>query len=105
MHITINFFPLIILAIGIIITLIIIKGDNKNNNDANEEKNGTNDFIDSTSKELNDMIDTFGDIGKKAVNKAKDVIDNGIKEKKYCGNCGEKIDKDSKFCKNCGKKI
>lgn len=102
MNITVNFFPLVFLAIGVIITILIIMNDDKKRDNQNK---GSNEFLDNTSKELNNMVDTFGEIGKKAIDKAKDVIDNGIKEKKYCGNCGEKIDKDSQYCKKCGKKI
>lgn len=98
---TIIFFPLILLIIGVIITILVIKNDKKTNNN----NKGTSEFMDSTAKELNNMVNTFEEIGKKTLDKAKDVIDYGLKEKKYCGNCGEKIDIDSEYCKKCGKKI
>jgi hypothetical protein len=55
-------------------------------------------------EEFTDIADTAADIAGGAVTKTARAIKEGLKDYKYCPNCGKEIDADASFCKQCGKR-
>lgn len=52
--------------------------------------------------DLKDIVDTGTDIVGEATTKTAKNIKKGLKDTKFCKNCGEEIEADSKFCSHCG---
>ena len=54
--------------------------------------------------DLKDIVNTSADISSEAITKVSSSVKDGLKNKKFCKECGAEIDLDSKFCEECGKK-
>lgn len=57
----------------------------------------------STKEDLKDIADTSANITSDAVTTTVKAVKKGIKDTKYCSECGAEIEADSKFCRHCGK--
>lgn len=61
-------------------------------------------YIKRSSKEdLKDIADTTASVASDAVTTTVKAVKRGLKDTKFCSECGTEIEADSKFCKNCGK--
>lgn len=54
--------------------------------------------------DLKDMAITSAEIASEAVTKTAKAVKEGIKDSKFCKQCGAEIDSDSIYCSKCGKK-
>ena len=61
-------------------------------------------YIQEQNKEEYKQISTTeAEIQEEALSKTANAIKKGLKDTKYCKECGKEIAKDSKFCSYCGK--
>ena len=54
--------------------------------------------------DLTAMADNTADITSEAIKTTTNAVKEGLKNTKYCKNCGEEIDETSVFCNKCGTK-
>lgn len=61
-------------------------------------------YIQDLNKEdLADISTTNAEISEEALSKTASAIKKGLKDTKFCKDCGKEIVKDAKFCNFCGK--
>jgi len=64
----------------------------------------TTKYIQEENKQdLTDIATNTADITSDAITKTTKAIKKGMKDTKFCTQCGSEIDRDSKFCNECGK--
>ena len=51
---------------------------------------------------LTSIASTSADINSEAITKKAKAVKKGLKDTKFCKNCGKEIDADSNFCSKCG---
>lgn len=51
---------------------------------------------------LTSIASTSADINSEAITKKAKAVKKGLKDTKFCKNCGKEIDADSSFCSKCG---
>lgn len=61
-------------------------------------------IIDQNKEDLQDISTQNAEIVSPGVTKVAKAVKEGLEEKKFCKECGAKIDADAKFCPTCGKK-
>ena len=61
-------------------------------------------IIDQNKEDLQDISTQNAEIVSPGVTKVTKAVKEGLEEKKFCKECGAKIDADAKFCPTCGKK-
>jgi len=63
----------------------------------------TSKYIQNQNKEdLKEINTTTAEIKEDAITKTAKAVKKGLKDAKFCKNCGKEIDSDSKFCNYCG---
>ena len=62
------------------------------------------DIQEENKDSLSQMASTMAEINQTAVTTTARAVKKGLKDTKFCKECGAQIDADSKFCNNCGTK-
>lgn len=57
-----------------------------------------------TKQSQTEIATTQAEISHKALKQTAKAIKEGLKDTKFCKECGKEIDADAKFCKECGTK-
>ena len=64
----------------------------------------TTKYIQEENKDdLKDIASNTADISSDAITTTTKAIKKGLKDTKFCSECGTEIDANAKFCNNCGK--
>ena len=62
------------------------------------------DIQEENKDSLSQMASTMAEINQTAITNTARAVKKGLKDTKFCKECGAQIDADSKFCNNCGTK-
>lgn len=60
------------------------------------------DVQEENKESLTSIASTSADINSEAITKKAKAVKKGLKDTKFCKNCGKEIDADSNFCSKCG---